>query len=206
MRTPEDRERVVEIAREMFWRRGYDQTAIGDLVEATGYNRYQLYGTFGGKLELFLEALDSYYMQRRNIFMAAACDESAPTTDAFRRTWTFAIDQLVAGGNGCMMGNVAAEVAKSEPAVTERLLQYISEIEGAHAMALRRAEADGELAKGVTPESAARMMMTLILGSGDRAKHGATRDVLLDIFETAMTMIMPGFVRERDLLEKGSQP
>jgi AcrR family transcriptional regulator len=44
----------------LFWRRGYEATSIGDLVEAIGINRGSLYATFGDKRRLFLASLERY--------------------------------------------------------------------------------------------------------------------------------------------------
>jgi AcrR family transcriptional regulator len=47
-------------ARDLFWRRGYDGTAISDLEAELGIGRKSLYDTFGGKRALFLRALEQY--------------------------------------------------------------------------------------------------------------------------------------------------
>ena len=45
---------------ELFSSKGYSDTSMEDIVQATGVSRYGLYGTFGNKRELFEQALDSY--------------------------------------------------------------------------------------------------------------------------------------------------
>jgi AcrR family transcriptional regulator len=51
---------VVETAKELFWSRGYEGTALGDVEAATGLNRSSLYQAFGNKATLFHAALDDY--------------------------------------------------------------------------------------------------------------------------------------------------
>jgi TetR/AcrR family transcriptional repressor of nem operon len=51
---------VVEAAKELFWRRGYAGTSLGDVEAATGLNRSSLYQAFGSKEQLFDAALDDY--------------------------------------------------------------------------------------------------------------------------------------------------
>ena len=55
-----DRNDALEKAMKAFWSRGYEATSMQDLVDCMGINRGSLYNTFGGKHELFLEALDHY--------------------------------------------------------------------------------------------------------------------------------------------------
>ena len=52
--------RVVRKASALFWRNGYQQTGVRDLLAATGCGRRGLYERFGGKQGLFELALDHY--------------------------------------------------------------------------------------------------------------------------------------------------
>jgi AcrR family transcriptional regulator len=51
---------AVEAARGVFWSKGYQDTAISDLEQATGLNRSSLYAAFGTKQAIFDLALESY--------------------------------------------------------------------------------------------------------------------------------------------------
>ena len=51
---------VVQAARDVFWKRGYELTSIADLEERTGLDRSSLYNAFGSKQGLFQAALRSY--------------------------------------------------------------------------------------------------------------------------------------------------
>jgi TetR/AcrR family transcriptional repressor of nem operon len=55
-----DQSEVLDRAVMLFWRRGYEATSIGDLVEAIGINRGSLYATFGDKRRFFLASLQRY--------------------------------------------------------------------------------------------------------------------------------------------------
>ena len=55
-----DRQEALVSAMNLFWRKGYNDTSVQDLVEETGVARSGLYGEFGDKHELFLAALDQY--------------------------------------------------------------------------------------------------------------------------------------------------
>lgn len=48
------------MAMELFWEKGYHATSIHDLVSHLGINRASLYNAFGGKLQLYHQALGLY--------------------------------------------------------------------------------------------------------------------------------------------------
>lgn len=55
-----EREKVIECAMRLFWKKGYEGTHLDELVRVTGLNRFSLYSEFGGKEGLFLETLRFY--------------------------------------------------------------------------------------------------------------------------------------------------
>ena len=56
------REEVLKKAIPVFWNRGFADTSLQDLEEATGVNKSGLYSEFASKEEIFLEAL-RYYVE-----------------------------------------------------------------------------------------------------------------------------------------------
>jgi TetR/AcrR family transcriptional regulator, transcriptional repressor for nem operon len=50
----------IELAMHVFWEKGYHETSLNDLIEATGLQKGSLYNTFESKEELFLKALNHY--------------------------------------------------------------------------------------------------------------------------------------------------
>ncbi len=53
-------EDAVAAAAGVFWSKGYQDTAISDLEQATGLNRSSLYAAFGTKQAIFDQALEGY--------------------------------------------------------------------------------------------------------------------------------------------------
>ena len=51
---------VVRAAREVFWVKGYPDTSISDLEEATGLNRSSIYSAFGSKRKLFDRVVEDF--------------------------------------------------------------------------------------------------------------------------------------------------
>jgi TetR/AcrR family transcriptional regulator, transcriptional repressor for nem operon len=182
-------EKVANSIKELFWRRGYEDTSIEDVVKATGFNRYNLYKEFGGKRELFLAALDAYCLERKNVFLSSLNDPDTPPMDAIRRVYEFAITEMAEHGNGCLMCNVANEGDSRDPVISERLQCYLDEIKLAHVYALQRASERGELNPAMTPEQGASLLFALKFGLGVHSKNGASRDAMLDILNTTMMLL-----------------
>src|SRR3981189_352428 len=55
-----DVDKALELALQVFWRKGYEGASMADLTETMGITRPSLYSAFGNKEELFRKALDRY--------------------------------------------------------------------------------------------------------------------------------------------------
>ncbi|MBT2535432.1 TetR/AcrR family transcriptional regulator [Arthrobacter sp. ISL-69] len=55
-----DVDKALDQVMTLFWQRGYAETSLDHIVSATGLGKGSLYGTFGGKPELFRRSLDRY--------------------------------------------------------------------------------------------------------------------------------------------------
>jgi len=172
--------------KELFWRQGYENASIADVVHETGMNRYALYNAFGGKRDLFLAALDDYYHERKAVFLENLNDPETPPLDAIRSVMEFAIGEMVDRGAGCLLGNVANEMGPKDPVIAARVETYLQEIENAYSEALSRADARGELNNNCLPTNSAKMLIALQLGLGVRAQAGAEGGEMLEIFNAAI--------------------
>jgi len=103
---------ALDAAMKQFWQHGYCDTSVDDLVKATGVSRYGLYGTFGGKHELFLKALDNY--RDRLVSCQLERLESSDAGWAEIETYFDGLLELAKtpqGQAGCFMCNIATELA-----------------------------------------------------------------------------------------------
>ena len=55
-----DRDAALEAAMLVFWRKGFSAASMNDLCDAMGIRSPSLYGAFGSKEALYLEAIDHY--------------------------------------------------------------------------------------------------------------------------------------------------
>ena len=141
-----------------------------DLVEATGIGRQSLYGTFGSKDELHLQALDRYReLEGRRAF--SCLDGDAPPLERLRALFeSFDLGTLADADNkGCFVLNAALERA-DDPATAKRVRDGMRATEQAlHALLL-----EADLPAGKDPAQLARFLTTALQGVRLMAK--ATRD------------------------------
>jgi TetR/AcrR family transcriptional regulator, transcriptional repressor for nem operon len=185
-----DVEAAVERAMNVFWSRGYHGTALPDLLRATKLSRGSLYAAFGGKHALFLRALDRYIAERQAWMDVELDPRGAPV--AGLRACLAGYAERASGANGrrgCLLVATAMELAAHDAQVERRISGYFKTMEAKLAGALSRAKAAGELADGVEPATAARLLICLTAGLRvmgktvlDRAMTQATVDALFDQF------------------------
>lgn len=185
-----DTEAAVERAMSVFWSRGYHGTALPDLLRATKLSRGSLYAAFGGKHALFLRALDRYIADA----LARIDVELGPhhgSVDGLRAFLAGYVDRTsgVSGRRGCLLVATAMELAGHDPDVEVRIRKFFKAMETKLAGAFSRARTAGELAAGVEPSSAARVLVCFVEGLRVTGKTGPTRtasqaiaDALLDRF------------------------
>lgn len=63
-----DIDQVINKAMEVFWSKGYENTSMKDLMDATGLLKGSIYNTFGSKEKLFLKCLNIYGERSRSRF------------------------------------------------------------------------------------------------------------------------------------------
>jgi len=188
-RSAVDLDEAVAAATEVFWRQGFEDASIEDVVQATGLNRYALYNSFGGKREIFLAALDAYNAQGRAIFFESFSDEEIPPLDAVRGVFTWAINNMADRKTGCLLSNVAIEVSRDDAVVAARIQLYLDEIETAYLSALTRAGMRGELSSSITPAEGAKLLITMMLGLGVRSRGGADREELFKAMNAGLAAL-----------------
>ncbi len=167
-----DQDVVLRQAMELFWKQGYQATSLDDLVMHLGIGRASLYGAFGSKRQLFLDALD-LYIQDRVTLIGTALARPGPVKPTLERV----IDGFVRRGldpdlPGCLVVNSAAELASNDPEVASRIRETWTQLEVALASALTRARDQGELPADRDPQALASFLVVfiqglLVVGKGD---------------------------------------
>lgn len=163
---------AVEAAMELFWRKGYADTSMAELVEATGMNRYALYSVFGSKREVFLAALEVYFEEGRARYEPLMRDQSVPPLERVGACLEAMAQQMREQQNGCLICHVAAEHRSDDPLVAAAVASYFEKIRELIEIPMTEAAEDGSLNPGLTPQVAAQLVFDAKMSMGVHARAG----------------------------------
>src|ERR1700755_3244285 len=98
---------VLNKAKDLFRKNGYNGTSMDDLVQATGLSRSSIYDTFGDKHGLFLKSLDQYRNEQQCTMEQQTAQSDSPKKK-IRAIFDYYIKDILADkdGNGCLLINV----------------------------------------------------------------------------------------------------
>ncbi|WP_432169634.1 TetR/AcrR family transcriptional regulator [Streptomyces sp. 1222.5] len=159
-----DEDTILDRAMLLFWRKGYEATAMSDLVEGLGLGRGSIYAAFGDKHRLFLRAL-TRYLDHQSRLLASALSDDGPALTQLRQV----LEQLLqadesCSGAGCFSVNSMAELLPHDQEVAALARDSLQTAEDAFTRQLERAAGDGELSAAVSPRQGAMLLVTLVQG------------------------------------------
>ncbi|MFD7841607.1 TetR/AcrR family transcriptional regulator [Nocardia sp. NPDC059764] len=177
-------------ALELFWEQGYEATSMADLVEHLGIAKASIYGTFGGKRDLYLKALRRY-LETTDPAIMAELSQPGPVLPAVRGLVERFVREASSPDSylGCMVVNSAVERARTDEAVARLVESSWAHLETTLTSALLRARAQGELAADSDPRSLARFLLVFLQGVRvlERTPDSAAR--LRDAARTAVSVL-----------------
>lgn len=180
-----DRDEKLEEAMQLFWEQGYEATSVQDLVDHLGLNRSSLYNTFGGKHDLYLEALDRYRQSGSQTLRQHLRD--APTAlDGIRRAFAAVAEQATENECGCFTTNAAVERAACDPSTRERACDTFRTMRALFREAVEQAQAEGAVPTGRDPEALGRYLTNAYNGLYLTAKTCPSADVVQDIVDETL--------------------
>ena len=118
---------ALDRALDQFWRHGYGATGLDELVHRTRASRYGLYATFGGKRDLFLEALERYSQAVMDPMIGALEDPRASAAEIrgfFDRV--LGLIRRFGDRRGCLMCNAAFELGPVDSAAARRVRRHFA--------------------------------------------------------------------------------
>jgi AcrR family transcriptional regulator len=185
-----DTEATLANATLAFWQRGYAATSMDDLSAATGLNRPSLYGAFGDKHALYLQALQ-LYTDQSNAAIAAAL-EGRTLQDGLARVYELALQLYCpadAAARGCLLIGTAATEAPRDEAIRQALGDSLRGFTAAFEQRLRRALDEGELPDGTDVAMRAQLASAVLHSIALRARAGDAPKDLAAFAAASVTMV-----------------
>ncbi|HEY9648250.1 MAG TPA: TetR/AcrR family transcriptional regulator [Chroococcidiopsis sp.] len=184
-----DTDQVLAIALDLFWQRGYSNTSMKDVVQATGVQPGSLYGAFGDKEKLFQQALRKYTQD----FFRASMPRHRPPLECIQQ-WFDYLAQAMSNDptqKGCLIVNTAIERDAHSPSTLAIIEDRLDEIETFFRQNLHQAKLDGSLPATFEVESTAKSLLGLVVGMLAVARMRRDRQTLHSIAQGAIALLKP---------------
>ncbi|MGM0835429.1 MAG: TetR/AcrR family transcriptional regulator [Bacillota bacterium] len=183
-----DEDEVLLKAMRIFWEQGYEKTSIKDLVEYLGIHRRSLYDTFGDKHQLFIKAIERY-----NKFLNGYFQSCINRADSAKQALIFLFDFMIEGYDdkpqGCMLVNMAVELALRDTEVDIKAGESFDRMEHLLAELIRRGQENGEFATTRDSDELAENIHNTMVGLRVLARTSTDREKLHRIANSAMAML-----------------
>lgn len=176
-----DEEQVLDELVALFWRQGFAQTSMADLVAASGVHKPSLYRTFGTKDELVVTVLRRYLAERRAVLdamVARVRDGVDGVHDFLDRFESEVVDDPAR--NGCMVLVASSEFAGSLPGWDGFAVEYSAAFRELLRSLVVRAGVAGEPDPAVADQRAEVLVMAIFgiqtmvrAGAGQASSHAS---------------------------------
>jgi TetR/AcrR family transcriptional repressor of nem operon len=181
---PYDRDKTLDAAMSLFWDKGYHATSLKDLEAALTMKPGSIYAAFKSKENLYLLALERYFLNSRLLFRELVERSESPLqclADHLRSFET--LDRDNAARKACMLTKTMIDTQSTDAAIAEQARQYL------HAMRLEivavfaSAKAVGELHPNADPKRLARRYKANLTALRFELHQGADQAEMLDLIE-----------------------
>lgn len=172
---------------DLFSSKGYSDTSMEDLVQATGVSRYGLYGTFGTKRELFEQALERYAegMGKQSFLRLLEPEASlAHIRTIFEER---VADMCCAEEHkGCLFIHTAMGLAPKDDELRAVLQKFMKRMSKAFAVGLESAQQQGEVRANLDVSAAGELLTSTMFGLAVLGRTGFTHEALIGIVDNTL--------------------
>lgn len=149
----------------MFWKKGYHDTSIQDLVDHLDVNRASLYDTFGGKKELFDSAFE-YYRKTGNKTLQELLNSQENVKETLRMLFHKVIEGDMADPDhkGCLVANTTTELLPQDTELQLVITCQREDVEQIFYDFLLMGAERGEISEEKDLQTMASLLYTLLTG------------------------------------------
>ena len=183
-----DPDDVLEVAREVFLRKGYQAASLDEITAASGIAKPSLYAAFGDKSALFLRVLDRYHDGILG-WAERVLAQPGPARDAIRQWLTGFVPYCsgAKGARGCLSINSATDGSLDQAEVRKSIERYNRRLEQ---LLRARLHADrAQFKKGFDPDLTARTIMVVHTGLMSLAHQGSDAKQVQAVIDQVMTLL-----------------
>ena len=156
---------AVDKAMQVFWTKGYVDTSIADLLEATGLKRSSLYNAFEGKRDLFVKALRKYDRENSRSTLSRL-EEIEDPRQVIQSLFEGVIQETLSDPNqkGCLLVNTSLELPTHDKEIQTIVKTGLQAVEAFLKRQIELGQARSEMPETIDPQETARALVALITG------------------------------------------
>ncbi len=175
---------------ELFSSKGYSETSMEDIVQATGVSRYGLYSTFGNKRELFEQALERFAdgMGKQSFLRLLEPDASL---DHIRKIFDERVSDMccLEEHKGCLFIHTAMELAPQDDEIRGVLQKFMKRMSKAFSIGLESAKERGEVRDDVDVQAAGELLTSTMFGLAVLGRTGFEAATLNGIVDNTLASL-----------------
>ncbi len=175
-----DEDEALAKAMQLFWKKGYQNTTLDDLLEAMGIQRGSFYNTFGNKRATYMRAIDRYvdFMFNGGPYTQAA--QLEPGLGALTTLFDSYIDSVTgdAEPRGCFFAHVSKEHRGHDEHIQQTVVIGIERMRSVLQRSVEAAQRDGDLPPDAAPKDLALLFMSVAWGIHVMAEAGVPKEDL----------------------------
>ena len=182
-------EELILKTQEIFWKKGYTATSLGDLLKGTGIGSGSFYNTFkGGKKEIFRKAL----LQRKEAFESfkRELEQSESPLDLiknFFRSIAEATEETHL--NGCIIANSVVEMTHVDDDLELEAVNILKEVEHMFADTIRKAQKLKSISNQTDPVILGKYLITFWCGLNTLRRMYPDKNILQQQIEMQLAVI-----------------
>lgn len=161
-----DESRALQAALLVFWRLGYEATAVIDLAVKMGLNRTRIYELFGSKHQLFILALRYYQQELHRQLSAVNIDANETVLVRVRRVLelTLTIPTVHPLPQGCFLVKAGSELLPQDTEVQAVVNESHQFLEFLLVALLKEGQQTSQVSRTASPRAQAHLLSTVVAG------------------------------------------
>ncbi len=175
---------------DLFASKGYSETSMEDIVQATGVSRYGLYSAFGNKRELFEQALERFAegMGKKSFLRLLEPDASL---QHIRTIFAERVQDMccIEENKGCLFVHTAMELAPQDDEIREVLQKFMGRMSKAFAVGLESAKERGEVRDDVDTRVAGDLLTSTMFGLAVMGRSGFDEATLNRVVDSTLASL-----------------
>ena len=178
-----------EIALDLFWRKGYEETSLNDLTESMGINRSSFYRGFESKASLFNTCIQLYINDHLSFIPVATQEDKV--IDFLHLFFKNAIDLMTQHEppRGCLLVQGLLNCGEENKSVANDLTQERMQIENLLRKRMQQAQVKQQIREGQSALEITKMLMTVYCGLSIQASGGTSKNELYKIIDLTIKTI-----------------